>query len=348
MADPITVVLATHAGAAHVTAYLDALAAAEDCNAVVLADPDGAWAEEARKRLGAKLKSVEADPAAAFAGQRAGMALVTMEARRAPAVIETALEANWHVFAEKPACVQIEDFRKLVDLADRKHRYLMLALANRTNPEIAAARRLFESGRLGRLYGVEAHLIADQTRLTRADYQRSWFADRTRAGGGHLIWLGIHWLDLTMYITGQPIRRVAGFTANVGGQPVRIEDSAAVALQYRSGALGTLVSAYYLDKGYHQYIKVWCEHGWIMIRPTTDDPLRWYTSRGPEAGVVHSWKGNREPRGYTPFVQAAVRACRFDSEPPISNTDSLRALETVFAIYRAAATGQTTEVPERA
>lgn len=348
MGEPIPVVLVTHQGAAHVTAYLDALAAADDCGAVILVDPDGAWVEQARKRLGTKLRAVEKQVDPVLAKDGSGMVLVTMEARRAPAVIEAALEANWHVFAEKPACVRIEDFRKLVDLADRKHRFLMLALANRTNPEIAAARRLFESGALGRLYGVEAHLIADQTRLTRSEYHRSWFADRTRSGGGHLIWLGIHWLDLTMYITGQPIRRVAGFTANVGGQPVRIEDSAAVALQYRSGALGTLVSAYYLDKGYHQYIKVWGEHGWIMIRPMTDDPLRWYTSRGPEAGRVQSWKGKREPRGYTPFVRAAVRACRFDSEPPITNADSLRALETVFAIYRSAETGQAVDVPELA
>ncbi|GIS60415.1 MAG: hypothetical protein CM1200mP2_26400 [Planctomycetaceae bacterium] len=50
-------------------------------------------------------------------------------------MIRQALEAGCHVFAEKPACLNAGEFAKLVKLADTKHLHLMLALANRTNPE---------------------------------------------------------------------------------------------------------------------------------------------------------------------------------------------------------------------
>ena len=116
----------------------------------------------------------------------------------------------------------------------------MLALANRSNSEILAARELIHSGKLGKIYGLEMHLVADQTRLTRPDYHRQWFAQRSRSGGGHLIWLGIHWLDLAMFLTDATISSVCGFTANVGGQPIDIEDSAAATLQFSNGTLGTL------------------------------------------------------------------------------------------------------------
>ena len=69
--------------------------------------------------------------------------------------------------------------------AERKHLLLMLALANRINGDVVFARQFIQAQKLGTIYGVEAHMIADQTRLTKADYHQSWFAQKARAGGGH-------------------------------------------------------------------------------------------------------------------------------------------------------------------
>ena len=49
MAEKIKVAVLTHAGGIHVEHYLPALALAEDCGQVVLADPDGRWEEQARR-----------------------------------------------------------------------------------------------------------------------------------------------------------------------------------------------------------------------------------------------------------------------------------------------------------
>ena len=344
MANKIKVGLITHAAGAHVGAYLQALAAAEQCAAVVLADPDGRWDEEARHVLGDKLKHVVRGHTELLDEHRPQMVLVTMEAGLAPPVIDAALESNCHVFAEKPSCVRIEDFFPLANKADAKHRHLMLALANRVNPEIVAARNIIQSGQIGKLYGLEMHLVADQTRLTRPSYHQQWFALKDRSGGGHLIWLGIHWLDLAMHMTDASIVEVAGFTANVGGQPIDIEDSAVAAFRFDNGSLGTITSGYYLDRGYHSHIKIWGATGWIHVEPMKDQPLSWYTTQGDQAGVVQIWEGSKEPRGYTPFVREAIRACADMTDPPISNAHSRRALNTVFAIYSAAANGRATKL----
>lgn len=338
------VALLTHSGGAHVSAYLSALAAAESCDEVVLADPGGRWADDAKRVLGKKLKHVGNDYRALLRDHPSQMALVTMEAKLAPPIIDAALDAHCHVFAEKPACVRVADFLPLVTKADSKHRYLMLALANRTNPEIQAARRIFQSGQIGKLFGVEMHLVADQTRLTRPSYHDQWFADKKRAGGGHLIWLGIHWLDLAMYVTDEAIADVAGFTANVGGQPINVEDSAAAAFRFERGALGTIVSGYYLDKSYHSHIKIWGSKGWILIEPMNEQPLTWYSIQGEKAGQVQTGTAPKEPRGYSPFVSRAIQACADMSEPPITSKESLRALQTVFSIYSAAESGRMTSI----
>ena len=336
----IKVALLTHAGGAHVTAYLNALAAADACSSVVLADPDGRWNDEAKRRLGAKLVRTHRDHQRLLAEEKPAMALVTYEAKLAPPILKDAIDAGCHVFAEKPGCLSAKEFEPLVQKADSSHRNLMLALANRTNPEIVEAKRLIASGQIGKLYGVEMHLIADQTRLTRPDYQKQWYADKDRAGGGHLIWLGIHWLDLAMHVSGAGIEHVTGSITNIGGQPINIEDSAVATLKFDNGMLGTMTSGYYLDRGYHSHIKLWGSHGWLLIESMKDKPLTWYSRKGPKAGEIQVWDGDKNPRGYTPFVSAAIAACANMTDAPISSAHSFRALRTVFAIYQAAESNQ--------
>jgi UDP-N-acetyl-2-amino-2-deoxyglucuronate dehydrogenase len=336
MPEQIDVALLTHAQGAHLEAYYAALAACPEVARVAVADPGGDTFAAARQALGEKLARSERDAATLLREFKPAMALVSMEAAQAPPVIDAALEAGCHVFAEKPACIEAADFEKLLRKAQSKHLHLMLALANRVTPPVREARRLFQEGRLGKLYGVELHLIADQTRITREEYRQSWFAQKAKAGGGHLIWLGIHWLDLAMFITGQAIESVAGFTAVVGGQPIDVEDSAAFALRFAGGALGTMTSGYYLKQGYHAHIKIWGQHGWLELADLDATPLRWHDDREHAADEVATLEYASGLGGYTPFVRAAVRACAGLEEAPVTGEECLRVLQTVFGCYQAA------------
>ena len=334
------VALITHRDAPHLGAYVEALAQTPEVARVWLCDSTGATQESAKKVLGAKLAATHASPRELFSARKPQLALVTMEAALAPPAIHAALDAGCHVMAEKPACVRLEDFAPLAAKAIERKRHLMLALANRIDPMMREALRLVRSGTIGKIYGCELHLIADQTRLTRPAYHATWTAQKSRSGGGHLIWLGIHWLDLAMYLTSSRIRQVAGFTANVGGQPIDTEDSASVTMRFENGTLGTITSASYVDRGYHSFIKLWGSDGWLCVRKHPEDTLEWYSNKSQKTG---RYTGPREPSGYTPFVGNVVRAA-LGGEAPVSTGDSLYALKTVFAAYRAAETGRTQEI----
>lgn len=344
MSRGLTVLLATHAGGAHVDAYLTALSASPECGSVWLCDPDGTWQAAARTRLGDKLHRSERELTPLLANPPE-LALVSYEARTAPGVIAEVLEAGCHVLAEKPACIAADDFARLCRLADSKHRWLMLAFANRSNPEIAAARELVRAGRLGRLYGLDLQLVADQTRLTSEAYRKQWFAQKARAGGGHLAWLGIHWLDLAMHVTGSRLMTATGLTTNIGGTPLDIEDSAVVAFQLENGMLGTLTAGYYLPKGYHSRLQVWGSQGWLRLDPVNERRLEWLSTVGERAGEVIQEPPATVPGGYTPFVAAVCRAVAGKEPPPVTTAESLRAIEGVFAVYRAAETGTTQRLP---
>ncbi len=336
---PLQVAMVTESGGAHLESYLEALARAPEIGSVALCDSSGESEELARTSLGAKLTGSYRDPAAMLQDQKPAFAIVTMEAVHAPAMIDALLDADCHILAEKPSCVRIEDFEPLYRKAKARDRYLVLALANRVDPVITEAERLIREGTIGKVYGVEVHMVADQTRLTEPGYAESWTAQKDRVGGGHLIWLGIHWLDLAMFVTGSPLRAVTGLTANVGGSPLDVEDSAAVAMRFENGALGTLTAGYFLDEGYDSHLKVWGSHGWLHLHKHGGIPLEWYTIRDGDRRV-HRLEEPEKQDVYVPFVRAVARGCAGLQPIPLTADDSLRALTAVFACYRAAETGQ--------
>lgn len=339
----LTVAVLTGDGGAHLDAYFTGLAATDEVTSVVVADPSGKSEATSKRLMGSKLAHFGSDLVQVLADFKPGLALVTTEAAHAPQAIHAALDANCHVLAEKPSCVRIEDFEPLVRLADMKHRLLMLAFANRLRTTIQQARQLIGNGQVGKIYGCELHIVADQTRLKNPAYHVSWFADRSRSGGGHLMWLGIHWIDLVMYLTDSKIIEVAGFTANAGGQPIKIEDSAVVAMRFDNGSLGTLTSGYYLDKGYHSHIKIWGSHGWLQLEAHGGEALQWYSTKDipPE---IRKYVGPADDATYTPLVKACARAALDLAPPPLTNQQSLHALRTVFACYRAAESGHSQAV----
>ena len=333
----IPVAVVTEKGGAHVEAYLAGLRDTPECQGVVVSDPSGSIFEPAKKILGEKLSAVFHDLDAMLMKAMPGMAVVSMEAVNSPPVIEKLLESGVHIFAEKPACTNAGDFENLVKKSEAQELCLMLAFANRIIPAVQKAKSLVADGLIGDLYGAEVHMVADQTRLKSESYLSKWYADRSRAGGGIMTWLGIHWLDLTTLISGQKITEVAGFTGIVGGRPLKIEDSAAMSVRFENGAHGTMNAGYYTDRGYHSYIKLWGSDGWLEYREhlggRTKTPLKWYANKDRK---VIEYSGAMEPTGYTPYLRGCVRACAGLSEPPVSAREGLRVLQAIFGFYEAA------------
>ncbi len=333
----ISVAVLTNETGAHLSAYFSALKEIDEVKGVYLSDPSQQQVALAQKHLGSKLNQVYQKPETLFQNVKPELALVTMEARQAPQAIHLALEQGCHVFAEKPACLSVQQFEPLVQIAESKHLHLSLALANRMNPEIRFAKSLIKEGTIGKIYGVEMTLLADQTRLANPAYHKSWYAHKERAGGGFLSWLGIHWLDLSMYLTESSITDVSGFTALVGGQPISVEDSAALAFRYEAGFLGTLTSGYFMNRGYQSMIKIWGSKGWLEMVPFQERHLEWTLNHN---GKKYRFDQAVEPRGYTPAVRKAVQAAAGSGDPLLTSRESLRIVRTIYAFYDAAQSGK--------
>ncbi len=342
MAEKIKVALLTEPDGPHIDIYIDCLAASAGVAEIAVADSSGAIFDRVKTKTAGRLPAPREyrDYQALLREQKPDLVVAAYSADHAPAVIEASLNAGAHVLAEKPACVRASDFERLSKLATAKNRHLMLAFSTRMNPFVRKAHELVKSGALGKLYGASLFFVADQTRLKRPEYHKSWYASKDRAGGGHLIWLGIHYLDLLQHVTGQKVARVGGFAANVGGQPIRVEDSASVVMEMSGGMVATLQSGYYLDRNYQSQIRIWGSEGWINADLVSGEPMQWHLNG--KAGVEELPSNPTDvTASYPRFIQAAVDAARGASPAPVTGEECLSTLKAVFGLYAAAETGAT-------
>ncbi len=341
----------TQQNGSHLGIYFPAIAASTSVAEVAVADSSGTTFASAKKLLGehSNFKPFR-DPTEMLSEFRPDLVLVSLASHAAPTRIREALSAGCHVLAEKPACVRAEDFAPLVRLASEKNLNLMLALPNRLAPATLRAKEIVDAGWLGKLYGVTFFQVKDQARLTRPDYQDSWFAFRDQAGGGHLIWLGIHDLDRVFFITDDRVARVTGFVNNVGGQPVEIEDAEAVSFQFQSGMVGTFQGGYYLEGGSYQAgTTLWGSRGWMRMSghrgaDGSQRSFQWYSTHADAPRGVQTEEERGDVNAYQLLVQAAIDAARGARTAPLSGEDCLHVLNVIFGAYRAAETGTTQSI----
>ncbi|MCK5804409.1 MAG: Gfo/Idh/MocA family oxidoreductase, partial [Lentisphaeria bacterium] len=117
----------------------------------------------------------------------------------APATI-AALDAGCHVHCEKPASLTPELVQSMVDAKDRTGKKLMIGLNNRFTPWAQFARAYVQAGKLGEIY----HAKCGWKRRRGIPGKGSWFTTKAQSGGGPLIDLGVHFLDVCNYVMGFP------------------------------------------------------------------------------------------------------------------------------------------------
>jgi predicted dehydrogenase len=211
--------------------------------AIVDPDPGSAAAAAALAPGAIVLPSYEA----LLAEPLDGVVVATPSALHA-AQARAALARGHAVFCQKPLARTLDETAAVVEAARCANRLLGVDLSYR---EVTAARRvreLVQDGSLGEVFA------ADLTFHNAFGPDKPWFYDPSLSGGGCVIDLGIHLVDLALWTLGFPAiravtaRRFAGGVAVDSGTEA-VEDYAVATLDFDGGAVARLACSWNLSAG---------------------------------------------------------------------------------------------------
>jgi predicted dehydrogenase len=160
-----------------------------------------------------------------------GVIIATPNALHVP-IGMACVERRVPILVEKPIADSVAAAGELVAAAERARVPLLVGHHRRHNPVLEKAREIVQGGGIGRLTAVAALWLLQKPREY---FDVAW---RREAGGGPLLINAIHNVDDLRFVCGE-IAEVRSLTSSAT-RGFAVEDSAAIALRFANGAVGTL------------------------------------------------------------------------------------------------------------
>jgi predicted dehydrogenase len=273
-----------------------------------------------------------------------------------------ALDAGIHVLSEKPLAENSAMAREMVVAAERNDRVLDVSFNHRRRGVVKALKQQIDDGALGSVYYVKAGWLRRQGIPTLG----SWFTRRATAGGGPMMDLGVHMLDIVLHLLDEPqVRTVtaaiyaefgprgrggsAATTATktgVADGEFDVEDLSTAFLRLTGGA--TLL----LECSWAQwvpedlcYVTVYGGDGgagieWVPGMPKRSRLTVWTERYGNPTQAPEVLRPPLPPDGeHTESVADFLAEVRSPTTPPVRGHAALALAEVIDACYASAAAG---------
>jgi predicted dehydrogenase len=161
-------------------------------------------------------------------------------------IFKTALSAGKHIYCEKPLAFNLKEAEEMLTLAEASDRVVQLAFNYRFIPAVMRAKQLIEEGFLGEVINFRAQYF--HTGYLNPDKPMTWRLSQETSGGGALVDLGSHVIDLMLYLAG-PFKRIMAQTKTfIRQRPIRkgekqqeavsVDDHAQLLVELGAGGVG--------------------------------------------------------------------------------------------------------------
>jgi predicted dehydrogenase len=224
---------------------MQAIAATGLAEIAAIADPTPAMLEEAAKLAPGAYHAEGLDDL--LAQDLDGLVIATPSALHADQSIQ-ALRRGVAVFCQKPLGRTAPETQSVVEAAKAANRLLAVDLSYRFTEGMRRIRELVQHGELGRIHAVD--LVFHNA----YGPDKKWFYDPAQSGGGCVMDLGVHLVDLALWALDFPaVEKVSGTLfaggERLGAQPGRVEDYATADIGLRDGTAVRLACSWRLPAG---------------------------------------------------------------------------------------------------
>lgn len=249
-----------------------------------------------------------------------------------------ALEAGKHVLCERPLARSGEEAAAMVKAARKADRVLMCAVQHRFRPDAQLLRKFVDKGDLGDVFLAKAGWLRQKAEWDSDEWRRT----KRESGGGVVLDLGFHMLDLALFVLGQP--KVESVTASVHrSRKGEVEDSATAFFRLAGGAALTLELTWGLlmEKDF-AFLNLFGAGGAALLNP-------FRVHKGMHGTLVNVTPELETSKNqYRQSMEAQVAhfadALRGDAKPMGGAEEILGVMKLMDAIYQSAEQGREVKV----
>jgi predicted dehydrogenase len=157
----------------------------------------------------------------------------------APMILE-AIKRDVHILCEKPISISLRELDRIEKALNEKPLIFYTAFNKRYNPLFSRIKEGIEEGLLGKILNSRYYLSHyGPYKSWRAKSKEKWFYDSQKAGGGVLLDLGIHCIDLFRYLLGE-FESIEGVSYDTFCIDMEHEDTCNVNFRFQDGSLGII------------------------------------------------------------------------------------------------------------
>ena len=293
-------------------------------------------AEAAAKEYGAQGAQVTADYKEVLANPDVEVVHICTPNVSHSEIAIAAFEAKKHVYCEKPMSHSTEEAQKMVDAWKKSGMQFTVGYQNRFRAEVQNLHSACRKGDLGDIYYAKAHAVRRRGVPT-------WgvFMDKEAQGGGPLIDIGTHALDITLWcmdnyeiesVSGSVFYKLGGLEQATEGnlfgpwdpKTYEVEDSAVGFVKMKNGATIALEASWALTYGKNELIYNRGRNGQLMEETIS-----------PVGGVAYFGGGGGEEG--TVDCRQWLEAVQNGTQPLVKPEEALAVTKVLDAIYRSAA-----------
>ena len=241
-----------------------------------------------------------------------------------------AAQAGVHVLCEKPLATTRAEAEAMIAACREAQVQLMICFPCRYSPAFREARKLVESGELGKVLAM--------TGTNRGRNPGGWFTDPALAGGGTVMDHTVHVADIMRVLTGDEVVAVFCEKSTIFDSELAVEDCGLVSLRFSRGAFATLDCSWSRPPHYPTWgdvtLNVVAEGGNLFLDLFAEHVDAYNNGEASYAWLDYGYDVNRA-------LLSDFLACVQEKRPvPITGEDGLRALEVALAAYKAAEQGR--------
>ena len=257
-----------------------------------------------------------------------------------------AAKAGVHVCTEKPMATRWSDGLEMVKACDDAGVYLFVVKQNRFNSTLQLVKKQIESGRFGRLSMVSVNVFwqRPQSYYDNDEWRGTWEFD-----GGALMNQASHYIDLLDWLIG-PVQSVSASIATLG-RSIEVEDTAALQLRWRNGALGTMaVTMLTFPKNLEGSITILGDKGTVKVGgPAVNKIEHWeFSDSNSDDQLVQNASYETTSVygfGHPLYYENMLNALQGKQKPLCDGREGLKSLELLSAAYLSARDSRVINLP---